>query len=122
MAGRQQHYAVHPLQGMWDAHAEQQELRKAQDGLEHEKGGEAMSMSAATEQIMFNEMTRVRKSGKYSPHESNYTRLFGTPERAAQLIADNCEYLDYCGQCWVTVANCDGKYSTVLEWLRGDAE
>lgn len=47
--------------------------------------------------------------------------LFGTPERAAQLIADNCEYLDYCVQCWIRAANCDGKYSTVLEWLRGEA-
>lgn len=54
--------------------------------------------------------------------KSNYEELFGTPERVAQLIADNCEYLDYCGQCWMRVANCDGKYSTVLEWLRGDAE
>ena len=53
---------------------------------------------------------------------TRYCELFGTPERAAQLIADNCEYLDYCGQCWVTVANCDGNYSTVLEWLKGDAE
>ena len=53
--------------------------------------------------------------------DSNYDRLFGTPERAAQLIVDNCEYLDYCGQCWIRAANCDGKYSTVLEWLRGDA-
>ena len=53
--------------------------------------------------------------------ESRYTALFGTPERAAQLIADNCEFLSYCGQCWIRAANCDGKYSTVLEWLRGDA-
>ena len=54
--------------------------------------------------------------------ESNYQRLFGTPERAAQLISDNCEYLDYCGHCLIRAANCDGKYLTVLEWLRGDAE
>jgi hypothetical protein len=54
--------------------------------------------------------------------ESRYTALFGTPERAAQLIADNCEFLSYCGQCWIRAASCDGKYSTVLEWLRGDAE
>ena len=52
---------------------------------------------------------------------TRWHELFGTPERAAQLIADNCKYLSYCGQCWVRAANCDGKYSTVLEWLRGDA-
>jgi hypothetical protein len=53
---------------------------------------------------------------------SRHYKLFGTPERAAQLITDNCKYLSYCGQCWIRAANCDGKYSTVLEWLRGDAE
>lgn len=58
----------------------------------------------------------------YVGGDTRYEKLFGTPERAAQLISDNCEYLDYCGQCWVRAANCDGEYSTVLEWLRGDAE
>ena len=53
---------------------------------------------------------------------SRYSELFGTPERAAQLIADNCEFLSYCGQCWIRAANCDGKYSTVLEWLRGESD
>ena len=52
---------------------------------------------------------------------TNYYELFGTPERAAQLITDNCEFLSYCGQCWIRAVNCDGKYLTVLEWLRGDA-
>lgn len=52
---------------------------------------------------------------------TRYNELFGTPERAAQLIADNCKYLDYCGRCLIRAANCDGEYSTVLEWLRGDA-
>ena len=63
----------------------------------------------------------VMRCDFYIGGETNYDRLFGTPERAAQLIVDNCEYLDYCGQCWIRAANCDGKYSTVLEWLRGDA-
>ena len=66
-------------------------------------------------------MDDLKKCDLYEGGETNWERLFGTPERAAQLIADNCEYLDYCGQCWVRAANCDGKYSTVLEWLRGDA-
>lgn len=54
--------------------------------------------------------------------DTRWHELFGTPERVAQLIADNCEFLSYCGQCWIRAANCDGKYSTVLEWLRGDAQ
>ena len=58
----------------------------------------------------------------YEGGETRYEQLFGTPERAAQLIADNCEFLSYCGQCWIRAANCDGKYSTVLEWLRGGSE
>lgn len=58
----------------------------------------------------------------YEGGETRYERLFGTPEKVAQLIADNCEYLSYCGQCWIQAANCDGEYSTVLEWLKGDAE
>ena len=66
----------------------------------------------------------IEKLGTHSNQlePSRYFELFGTPERAARTLADNCEYLDYCGQCWVRAANCDGKYSTVLEWLRGDAE
>lgn len=69
----------------------------------------------------FAKMDGIYHCDKFLSHESNYERLFGTPERAAQLIADNCEFLSYCGQCWIRAANCDGKYSTVLEWLRGDA-
>ena len=83
-----------------------------------------MSMSAATEQIMFNEMMRVRKRGKYSPHESNYTRLFGTPERAARAMVDMCEggTFDDCGGCPAALAECKlGDYDALLEWLRGDA-
>ena len=64
----------------------------------------------------------LRRCDFHEGGETCYEKLFGTPERAARTLADNCEYLDYCGQCWVRAANCDGKYSTVLEWLRGDAE
>ena len=74
-----------------------------------------MSMSAATEQIMFGEMMRVRKRGKYSPHESNYTRLFGTPERAARAMVDMCEggTFDDCGGCPAALAECKlGDYDS----------
>jgi hypothetical protein len=85
-------------------------------------------MSSATEQIMLNEMMMVRKRGKYSPHESNYTRLFGTPERAAQTlyydkepICAGCALLDDCEKmpdeehdtCLLI------HYDALLEWLRG---
>jgi hypothetical protein len=86
-------------------------------------------MSAATEQIMFNEMTRVRKSGKHSPHESNYTRLFGTPERAARTLARMCAISDgSCAGCPMYKANvehCKSDYThlkSIVEWLSGDAE
>lgn len=88
-----------------------------------------MSMSAATEQIMFDEMMRARKHGKYSPNESNYERLFGTPERAAltlhhngSLICSECLIRDECvktpedSKCMILY------YDAILEWLRCDAE
>ena len=86
-----------------------------------------MSKSSATEQIMYDEMMRVRKHGKYSPHESNYTRLFGTPERAARTLSvmqrcelgiiGNCDKCDMHDACMVR----DGDYDALLEWLGGDA-
>ena len=56
--------------------------------------------------------------------ESNYQRLFGTPERAARAIVDSCnDDYDYgCGGCPVARVNCKcGDYDSLLEWLRGDA-
>lgn len=84
-----------------------------------------MSMSAATEQLLFDEMMRVRKRGKYSPNESNYERLFGTPERAAVTLLDAC---DNCGQndcsgcqLYEFTSGGDLDYDALLEWLRSDA-
>ena len=74
-----------------------------------------MSMSAATEQIMFDEMMRVRKGMKHSPHESNYTRLFGTPERAARTLHE------LCGGCCGLPEQVRGDHDALLEWLEGDA-
>lgn len=75
-----------------------------------------MSMSAATEQIMFDEMMRVRKRGKYSPRESNYTRLFGTPERAARTLHE------LCGGCCGLPERIRGDYDALLEWLKGASD
>ena len=94
-----------------------------------------MSTSAATEQIMFDEMMRCRKRGKHSPHESNYTRLFGTPERAAQTLANVCQFThggELCDRCQCYLfGDCDRTlrlrsdrsiYDALLEWLKGEDE
>ena len=61
----------------------------------------------------------------YDGGESNYKRLFGTPERAARTLLDAC---DNCGQnecsgCQVYELTSGGDldYDALLEWLRGDA-
>ena len=67
-------------------------------------------------------MDGMKSCGFHEGGETRYERLFGTPEKAALLIAYNCAYMDYCGRCLIRAANCDGKYSTVLEWLKGVME
>ncbi|HAM16026.1 MAG TPA: hypothetical protein DCP91_09265 [Eggerthellaceae bacterium] len=63
--------------------------------------------------------------------ESNYQRLFGTPERAAETAwrllmchittkCDECPMRDGCGIS--TDADCDDGEAALLEWLRGDEE
>lgn len=65
--------------------------------------------------------------------ESNYEKLFGTPERAAQTIMDKqltYDLLTQCDDCPYQTDECfnpSGKcamdeYDTLLEWLRSDAE
>lgn len=59
--------------------------------------------------------------------ESNYERLFGTPERAARTLSimqrcelgiiGNCDECDMHDACRVR----DGDYDALLEWLRGGA-
>lgn len=52
--------------------------------------------------------------------ESNYKKLFGTPERAAQTLANlfaNCNN----GFCFAPEPE-DATYDAILELLRGDAE
>lgn len=70
---------------------------------------------------------RLYVSGK----ESNYEKLFGTPERAALTLATQCfgATWEACDTC--VFGECDGKlrnsgayltvYDTLLEWLSGDA-
>lgn len=51
---------------------------------------------------------------------NNHMRLFGTPERAARTLADNCDDYNLCDGC---SADCESHdcYDALLEWLRGDA-
>ena len=71
----------------------------------------------------------------YEGGESNYMRLFGTPERAARTLellhvewSDWCAVFDECRDCMF--GQVDGERVTcwepddfsLVEWLRGDAE
>ena len=53
---------------------------------------------------------------------SPWHELFGTPERAARTLADNCPG-GSCGGCpGIKAETCGlGDYDTLLEWLRGKA-
>ena len=54
--------------------------------------------------------------------ESRWYELFGTPERAAQTLADDCPG-GACGGCpGLRAEECGlGDYDVLLEWLRGKA-
>ena len=67
-------------------------------------------------------------TSEVSPHESNYEKLFGTPERAARtlLYVLNCKD----SRPWIACSSCpvlggcvvrDYGHDAQLEWLRGDA-
>ena len=70
---------------------------------------------------------RLYVSGK----ESNYTRLFGTPERAAWTLygikcgeksCKGCPIAEPCAECDVMHDDGESLRAALLEWLRGDAE
>ena len=68
----------------------------------------------------------IRRCDFYEGGESNYEKLFGTPEKAARTLLDTC---DNCGQndcsgCQVYEFTSGGDldYDALLEWMRGDAE
>lgn len=54
--------------------------------------------------------------------ESRWYELFGTPEKAAQTISDNCPGGSCDGCLGVKAGTCGlGDYHILLEWLRGKA-
>ena len=60
-------------------------------------------------------------ASKDTRHESNYEKLFGTPERAARTLAGIACDDGGCEGCPLYDANCSYDSDTMLEWLRGDA-
>lgn len=53
---------------------------------------------------------------------SRYAKLFGTPEKAARTLANNC-HRDGCIACAAMGFDCGGgDYDTLLEWLKGGSE
>lgn len=66
----------------------------------------------------------LRTCDFYIRVESNYGKLFGTPERAARTLQPDSMHCEYCllrehckdGICLI------GDYDALLEWLRGDAQ
>ena len=104
------------------------ELRKKDS-----EGGEAMS------KLTVDECKRIIMQGKKqltaaeqriaeleANNSSRWFELFGTPERAARVIAalNNCRVTD-CIDCWARGAcryyGCGDDYDALLGWLRGDA-
>lgn len=58
--------------------------------------------------------------------ETNYERLFGTPERTARTICRQLKHYNICicDGCPVKPPNkeCDSEYDALLEWLKGESE
>ena len=52
---------------------------------------------------------------------SNYNRLFGTPERAARTLMDYCGDHHFREGCPADAEEHDCTYDALLEWLGGDA-
>ena len=61
---------------------------------------------------------RLYVSGK----ESNYKRLFGTPERAARTLAGITCDDEGCEGCTLYDANCSYDENALLGWLREEGE
>lgn len=70
---------------------------------------------------------KTDKEYKAVDTHSRWHELFGTPEKAARVIAalNNCRVTD-CIDCWARGAcryyGCGEDYDALLEWLGGDAE
>lgn len=62
--------------------------------------------------------------------ESNYEKLFGTPEKAARTLFEikcgeksckGCPIAEPCAECDVMLDGGKALHDVLLEWLRGDA-
>lgn len=55
--------------------------------------------------------------------ETNYSRLFGTPERAAETLSKIvCGDCIHDGECPLLECDCSYSPSTYLEWLEQEAD
>lgn len=62
----------------------------------------------------------AKRRGEYE--DTRWYELFGTPERAARIIADNCPGGSCIGCPAINATECGvGDYDALLEWLRGKA-
>ena len=83
------------MSGICDTCKRNQDCRKPLDGMDY---------------------CRLYVSGK----ESNYSKLFGTPERAAETLVRTSDERAVCKlPTWTASSN---DYEAWLDWLRGDAE
>ena len=58
----------------------------------------------------------------YIEDKSRWFELFGTPERVARTLANNC-HRDGCIACAAMGFDCGGgDYDALLEWLKGGSE
>ena len=71
----------------------------------------------------------LRNTSKYSEtsanHESNYERLFGTPERAARALENGTPMCDWCDKqaCEENGGECSlFDYDALLEWLNQEVD
>ena len=57
-----------------------------------------------------------------SAGKSRWFQLFGTPERAARTLVDNCDKVHFCEGCPADMGIHDCTYDALLGWLKGGVE
>ena len=65
---------------------------------------------------------KVMKCSLYEQNRKDrWYELFGTPERAARTLVDNCDKVHFCEGCPADTGIHDCTYDALLDWLRGEA-
>ena len=64
-------------------------------------------------------MSGIQRAGV----ESNYEKLFGTPERAARMFMGICDKVPDCGVCQISeIIEERCNYDALLEWLKDESK